>query len=317
MAASYLLWFAVNEGSCIILPTVYPQPVSEIQCLLDEHGLSNVCLFPPLMSAVIRQARKDPSLLASLKKADCVGSGGLEPDPADVAWGRSHGLHMPNILGSTELGMPMMSDARENDDYLLSVPGSKHEFVPTGDSLVSGEPLLELVALPDSPDCPVASFCAPDGKFYSGDLFIEPSPGKYLCKGRNDNWIKMESAMRCDTTSIEFNVMDTCGNDLVNAVVVVGVGRRCPTIIVEPKDTSVVNATDADNQEPVKKLKEEILERIAPFHKRRYEHERVVDTRYIIVVPQGTLPRTITKGNVRRKEAEKVFEKALHAVYVN
>lgn len=296
------------------MPSVFPQPISEIQYLLDEQGLSSVCLFPPFVSAIIRQARNDPSLLASLKKADCIGSGGLDPDPADVAWGRSQGFHMVNGLGSTELGLPMLSDARENSDYLLPFAGSKYEFVPIGDSVRSGEPLLELVTLPESPDCPVPSLCAADGKFYSGDLFIEPSPGKYLCKGRNDNWIKMQTALRCDTSSIEFNIMETCGNDLVNAVVVVGAGRPCPTIIIEPKDNSIVIAEDGQ-QEPVEKLKEEILERITPFHKRRYEHERVSDTRYIVVIPQGSLPRTITKGNVRRKEVEKMYGTMLDGLY--
>ncbi|GKU09684.1 unnamed protein product [Fusarium langsethiae] len=315
MAASFILWFAVREGSCVILPSVFPQPISEVQYFLDEHGLSNICLFPPFMSAIFRQARSDPSLLASLKKADCIGSGGLDPDPADVAWGRSQGFHMPNILGSTELGMPMTSDARENTDYLLPLPGSKYEFVPIGDSLESGEPLLELVCLPESPDCPDSSLCAADGKFYSGDLFIEPLPGKYLCKGRNDNWIKMQSALRCDTASIEFNVMETCGDDLVNAVVVVGVGRPYPAIVIEPKDNSVVSSNEVDQQKPAEKLKEEILERIKPFHKRRYEHERVNDTRYIVVVPQGSLPRTITKGNVRRKEVEKMYGAMLDTLY--
>ncbi|CEI61393.1 hypothetical protein FVEN_g5894 [Fusarium venenatum] len=315
MAASFILWFAVREGSCVILPSVMPQPISEIKYLLDEHGLSNLCLFPPFMSAIIRQARNDPSLLASLKKADCVGSGGLDPDPADVAWGRSQGLHMLNVLGSTELGMPMQSDARENTDYLLPLSGSKYEFVPIGDSLESGEPLLELVCLPESPDCPVPSLCAANGKFYSGDLFIEPSPGKYLCKGRNDNWIKMQSALRCDTASIEFNVMETCGDDLVNAVIVVGMGRPCPTIMVEPKGNSIMSSEAVDDSESAEKLKGEILKRIEPFHKRRYEHERVSHTRYIVVVPQGSMPRTITKGNVRRKEVEKMYEAMLDTLY--
>ncbi|RGP76867.1 hypothetical protein FLONG3_4950 [Fusarium longipes] len=299
MGASEISWFAVNEGSCVIIPSVFPQPVSEVQYLIDEHGLSN--------------ARKDPSLLASLKNTDCVGSGGLDPDSADFEWGRAQGLHMVNVLGSTELGLPMMSDCRENTDYLKPLPGSKHEFIPIGDSLESGEPLLELVVSPESPDCPVPSLRADDGKFHTGDLFIEPSPGRYLCKGRNDNWIKMQSALRCDTTSIELNVMDTCGDDLVNAVVVVGVGRPCPTIVIEPRDSSVINS-DTDEQGLVENLKQEILKRITPFHKRRYEHERVSDTRYIVVVPQGSLPRTITKGNVRRKEVEKVYEAMLNTL---
>src|SRR5688500_5476729 len=116
MAASYILWFAVREGSCIIIPSAFPHPISEVKYCLEEQGLTSVFLFPPMLSAILRQARTDPSLLAALKKAECIGSGGLDPDPADVAWGRSQGFHMANVLGSTELGLPMMTDGRVNDD---------------------------------------------------------------------------------------------------------------------------------------------------------------------------------------------------------
>ncbi|KAF9761054.1 hypothetical protein IL306_003995 [Fusarium sp. DS 682] len=316
MAASFLSWFAVREGSCIIIPSTLPAPIPEVRTMLDEHGLTCVCMFPPFLSAIFREARKDPSLLASLQKIDNAGSGGLEFDVADFAWGRKNGIPMVNVLGSTELGLPMMTDARKDDDNLESLPGAKNEFIPVGGKLESGEQLLELVVPPDAPNCPAPSLRAADGKFHTGDLFIEVQPGKYLCKGRNDNWIKMEAALRCDTVSIEANVMETCGDDLVSAVVVVGVGRPCPTIIVEPKDKSLLSVKGADLENSNHQLKEAILNRITPFHKRRYTHERVDDTRYILVAPQGTLPRTATKGNVRRQAVEKAFQKVLDTVYV-
>ncbi|KAF4452065.1 hypothetical protein F53441_4996 [Fusarium austroafricanum] len=315
MAASFLTWFAIREGSCIIIPSTFPAPIHEIHQMIDEHGLSNVTTFPPMLSALFREARKNPSLLASLKKIDGTGSGGLDPVLEDYAWARSHGIPMLNVFGSTELGLPMMTDARDNSDYLKPLPGTKYEYVPIGATLESGEQLLELVVPPDSPNCPVPSLRSADGKFHTGDLFIEPESGKYLCKGRNDNWIKMQNAYRCDTSSIEANVMETCGDDLVNAVVVVGAERPCPTIIVEAKDKTVLSLEGIGGEDAVK-LKEEILRRITPFHQRRYTHERIDDTRYILVVPQGTLPRTATKGNVRRQEVEKGFKTVLDELYV-
>ncbi|WZH45574.1 AMP-binding domain-containing protein [Fusarium acuminatum] len=314
MAASFLTWFTVREGSCTILPTVMPYPISEVQQLLDEQGLSTVCMFPPYLSALLRQARKEPSLLESLKKADVLGSGGLDPDPVDEAWGRSQGFHMLNVMGSTEAGVVMMNDSRETSGYLEMIPGTKNEFIPV-DKLESGEELLELVLPADAPNCPVSNLRSADGKFHTGDLFIEVALGKYLCKGRNDNWIKMTSGGRTDTLSIEVNVMETCGDDLVNAVVVVGVKRPCPTIVIEPKDKSLLEYEGADVEASVQRLKEDVLRRITPFHQRRYTHERIEDTRYIIVVPQGTLPRTVTKGNIRRQEVEKVFKPGLDAIY--
>lgn len=208
----------------------------------------------------------------------------------------------------------MMNDSRESSGYLEMMPGAKNEFIPV-DKLESEGELLELVLPADAPNCPGPNLRSADGKFHTGDLFIEVAPGKYLCKGRNDNWIKMTSGGRTDTVSIEVNVMQTCGDDLVNAVVVVGVKRPCPTIIIEPKNKSVLDDQGAGLETSAQRLKEDILRRIIPFHQRRYTHERVEDTRYIIVVPQGTLPRTVSKGNIRRQEVEKVFKSGLDAIY--
>ncbi|KAF5568175.1 hypothetical protein FNAPI_295 [Fusarium napiforme] len=316
LAGSALSWIAAKEGSCIIIPSTLPAPVCEVRTMLDEHGLTCVCMFPPALSALFNEARKDPSLLASLKKVDNAGSGGLTLDATDLEWARKNGIPMFNVFGSTEMGLALMTDARKNDDYLECHPTAKNEFIPIGDTLASGEQLLELVIPPDAPNCPVPSFRSADGKFHSGDLFVEVKPGKYFFRGRNDNWIKMEASLRCDTMSIEANVMETCGEDLVSAVVAVGVGRPCPTIIVEPKEECPLSINGSDNGDSTQQLKEAILKRITPFHKRRYTHERVDDTRYIVVVPRGTLPRTATKGNVRRQEVEKGFQTVLDAVYV-
>jgi len=59
--------------------------------------------------------------------------------------------------------------------------------------------LLELVVLSDSGDCPDVSLRNADGHFYTGDLFLEVEAGKYLSRGRRDDWIKSENCLRCDT----------------------------------------------------------------------------------------------------------------------
>lgn len=59
--------------------------------------------------------------------------------------------------------------------------------------------LLELVILSESGDCPDFSLRHGDGHFHTGDLFLEVEAGKYLSKGRKDDWIKSENSLRCDT----------------------------------------------------------------------------------------------------------------------
>jgi hypothetical protein len=63
----------------------------------------------------------------------------------------------------------------------------------------SAAPLFELVILAESPDCPDRTMRAADGNFHTGDLFEEVKPGHYLSKGRDDDWIKSENSLRCDT----------------------------------------------------------------------------------------------------------------------
>lgn len=59
--------------------------------------------------------------------------------------------------------------------------------------------MVELVILSDSGDCPDKSLRAADGHFHTGDLFLEVQPGQYLFRGRDDDWIKSENSLRCDT----------------------------------------------------------------------------------------------------------------------
>ncbi|KAF4951701.1 hypothetical protein FSARC_12852 [Fusarium sarcochroum] len=317
IGSSLLLWDLAYRGCCLMLPATIPYPPSDLRLMIEEYGLTFLNIFPPFLSAVLRTARQDSGLLAALKRLDVIFYGGLNLDPVDETWARSEGLPLANLFGSTELGIIMVADPKENTGYLGFPPANKYDMVPLKDDIESSEYLLELVVPPEAPDCPHPSLRSPDGKFYSGDLFIEVEPGRYISKGRNDSWIKMETGGLCDTGSIESNVMQTCGSDLVSAVVVVGAERPSPAIFVEPKDESVLHSTSdgSHSQGPVAEFQDEIFRRIISFHERRFAHERIDDARYILVVPQGTLPRTATKGNIRRKEVEKVFKAVLDVLY--
>lgn len=92
--------------------------------------------------------------------------------------------------------------------------------------------------------------------------------------------------------------------DLIEDCIVVGSGRPSPALFVEP----LVMWDE-------KKLKKEIVRRIKHFHSRRYMHERIVHADFVVVVPSKTLPRTATKGNIRRRAVEEAFEDTLDAVY--
>lgn len=105
----------------------------------------------------------------------------------------------------------LISIGGKGQDAPLLVPleGTSYSFFPiesedqpsTSDAAYqsSTERLLELVIMSESGDCPDVSLRRADGHFHTGDLFLEVEAGKYLSRGRKDDWIKSENSLRCDT----------------------------------------------------------------------------------------------------------------------
>ncbi|KAM5341438.1 hypothetical protein ACJ41O_014469 [Fusarium nematophilum] len=261
----------VRRGGCLILPTELPYPIAELQQMIHRGGLTDLVIFSSYLSRVIQEARRDPSLLAALRDLHHVHHTGLALDDADGAWAREQGINLENLFACSELGLMLISNyegGRDSTPTMKTMSTSKFEFLPLSDSPYPDEELLELVVPPESPDCPAESLrSAEDGKYHSGDLFVEVAPGKYLPRGRNDDWIKMECALRCDTGAIEKDAMECCG-DLISGVVVVGAGRPSPAMIVEPQDEMAL-----DGEDGIWGIKHLILGRITPFHRRRDSSE--------------------------------------------
>jgi len=195
-----------------------------------------------------------------------------------------------------------------NPALLQALPGTSYRFVPIDPSEDEGvhqsnAGLHELVILADSPDCP-GVFRHADGDFHTGDLFQQVSPGSYIFRGRDDDWIKSESSLRCDTKAIEDNTRAMCGN-LIAECIVVGTGRPSPIMFIEPI------VVDIDQN----KLKREIIRKTHHFHSRLYLHERIISSDMIVIVPRQTLPRTSTKGNIRRRAVEEAFKAEIDEIF--
>jgi acyl-CoA synthetase (AMP-forming)/AMP-acid ligase II len=193
-----------------------------------------------------------------------------------------------------------------NAGFLRSLKGYSYHFVPTSSSdspHQSTARLLELIIPASSPDCPDLSLRHADGDFHTGDLFQEASPGLYVFRGRDDDWIKSENSLRCDTKAIEDNARTMCGN-LIAECIVVGTGRPSPVMFVE-------SGSDMDHS----KLKKEILRKTRHFHSRRYLHERITSPDMVVIVAPHSLPRTATKGNIRRKAVEEAYREQLDLIF--
>lgn len=87
--------------------------------------------------------------------------------------------------------------------------------------------------------------------------------------------------------SIEDNCMLTCAN-LVKNCAVVGHYKPAVILFIEPT-LSLRGETD------VAAFKAEILKQTKPFNARLFQHERITDPNFIVVVPPGSLPRTTVR----------------------
>jgi murein endopeptidase len=70
-------------------------------------------------------------------------------------------------------------------------------------------------------------------------------------------------------------------------------------------------AVDMDHN----KLKREIIRKTRHFHSRRYLHERITCPDMIVIVPRQSLPRTATKGNIRRKAVEEAYQTEIDRIF--
>ncbi|WKT50978.1 AMP-dependent synthetase/ligase [Fusarium oxysporum f. sp. vasinfectum] len=292
MGSTMLFLESDLQGGCFIIPTSIPYPTSELVDMIDNHGLTRLDMFPVFLSQLFRQARHDPLLFRSLCLLDHIAYGGYPLDPYEEAWAHGHNFYLISAFGFTEVGLNLISYGAK-EVALGPVSPSIFEFVPLGDDQNAQEHLVEL-AVPLSPLTVLTIIAL----------------GEYAFRGRDDDWVKMEMALRCDANSIEVDALQCCGDDLIHAVVAIGVGRPSPAIVLGPKHDDVLEST-----EKTRELQLKVLQRITPFHRRRHKHERIEDVNLIFVVPQRSLPRTDTKGNIRRLKVEEQFKQKLDEMF--
>ncbi|THH30067.1 hypothetical protein EUX98_g4125 [Antrodiella citrinella] len=308
-----MLLGALQHGSCTIQPTKIAFSSEELMDMVARCRLNRLNQFATFLASHLRASRQNPKLLRTLADFDEVLYSGLALPREEEDWAYQNGVRLRNLFGSTECGAMMLSvgGSGAHARALRPIEGTSYGFFPVTPSdpevphQNANQQLLEMVILSASGDCPDPHLrSAVDGHFHTGDMFVEVAPGSYMSRGRDDDWIKSENSLRCDTKAIEDNVRATCA-DFVAECIVVGNGRPSPALFIEPK------AGYADEE----KLKKDIIRRTRHFHSRRYLHERITSTKFVFVVPTGTLPRTATKGNIRRRAVEDMFKDMLDGIY--
>ncbi|KAI0271339.1 hypothetical protein BC834DRAFT_818549 [Gloeopeniophorella convolvens] len=315
IAQTFMQLGSLQHGACTVQPSKQAFSSNELASMIQKCRLNRLNQFATFLAQHLRNSRQNPKLLALMQTLDDVVYSGLALPHEEEEWALGNGIPLRNLFGSTECGAMLLSSGSSGEAARCLEPlkGMSYAFLPVtsqseagstqADAQSTSSPLLELVIQAESRDCPDRSLRAADGHFHTGDLFQEVRPGYYLSMGRDDDWIKSENSLRCDTKAIEDNVRATCG-DLITDCIVVGNGRPSPALFIE---------SNSDIPQP--KLKREIIRRTRQFHSRRYLHERIASADMIVVLEKGSLPRTATKGNIRRRATEESYRPLLDKIY--
>jgi acyl-coenzyme A synthetase/AMP-(fatty) acid ligase len=293
IAQMFLLLGGLQHRCTIILPSAIPFPVAELKIMIQEAGLQKLYLFSSFLSTFLRAAKEDQELLGMLRGLECVMYSGLPLPADDVEYGLREGIRLQNFYGSTECGGGMMSSPIGRPDCLIPYPVVDYRFTDKG----------ELVVKKESVDCTPLELRDERGDYWTGDLFERLGDEGWRFLGREDDLMKMENGLCCEPRWVEEEVMRRC-QDLVVGCVVVGQGRRGPAVFVEV-------------EEEREGLRAVIVGRLRDWMEERYLHERVTEERFVVVVKKGELPRTETKGNIRRKAVEEQWKGVLDEIYGN
>ncbi|CAA7268855.1 unnamed protein product [Cyclocybe aegerita] len=315
---SYLGW----SGHCLVQTSKPDIDAHEFLAMVSD-GLNFVMLYAPWLSKLINVARTDKKVYDALRGMRQVTYTGAALNLEDEQWLVENGIPATTIYATTEAGGCLVSDISDVKTLpsMHIIEGIKCKLLPTsgvnkveldGDSekRARGGQLYDCFIPADADNCPHPSIRnRPDGHI-TGDIFEETTPGLYAFRGRNDDWIRTgKTHSFCDTKSIEDNILVVCA-DLVQNCVVVGHYKPGVVLLVEP---TIVDLAD---ESAVSGLKARILERHVSFNNRLFDHERIKHAFQIVVVPRGTLPRTMEKGNIRRKATEDQHATILEKIYV-
>ncbi|KAI0312049.1 acetyl-CoA synthetase-like protein [Amylostereum chailletii] len=279
---------AVYTGSCVAQSSSMSTPPAEFLGLVRVCSLTRLVQYATFLSDLIRAAQQDEDIKEALKGLTEILHTGVALNKEDEEWARANGIKIVTVYSTTETAPLLISGTGTglSDRLLRPIPGANPEFMPyehLEDPSSGDRKLYEIVMRPPAPDCPPEVLRSADGIFHTNDLFEQVEEGGWVYRGRAGDWIKVVDGF-CDTKNIEDNIRSEC-SDIVHDVVVVGTHRKYPCFVVE----SAMKGLDNDRRENVAR---EIVTRMASFNERQFAHERVQDPKRILIVEQGTLPRT-------------------------
>lgn len=217
-----------------------------------------------------------------------------------------HGVNVKTTYGSTEIGPPFRSIPHTRSNPKCYSFRNLYPDDPFIKMDQVGEGLYECVVYkgfslaaelwPESSD---------NEPYRTNDLFIQDPPGSgfYVMQGRKDDILVHTNGENTNAGSLQIEIQNASA--IIHKALVLGHSKPCVSLLVEVYE--IYNSHSAT-------IKEKVWKTVEGININYPAHSQIVPS-MIYILPNGKFLPTTPKGNVKRKEGERIFSDEINDLY--
>jgi len=246
---------------------------------------------------------KDFSPLASLKllqPGGAVLSNGIIKDLTE------HGVNVKTTYGSTEIGPPFRSVPHTRDNPEVYSFRNLYPDNPLLKMEAVGKGVYECVVYKGFDLAAELWEGKPNNEPYrTNDLFIQDPPGSgfYIMQGRKDDTLVHTNGENTSAGSLQLDIQ-TASKEISKALVL-GHALPCPSLLVEIHE----------KHNPISKQMQDKVWQVVDKINTQYPTHSQIPRSMIYILPKGCSLPVTPKGNVKRKEVERIYATEIKQLY--
>jgi hypothetical protein len=216
-----------------------------------------------------------------------------------------HGVNVKSTYGSTEIGPPFRSlpMASNKNCYAFRNLYPDNPFLKMEQV---GEGLYECVVYKgfelaanlweEKPD---------DEPFRTNDLFAQDPPGSgfYVLQGRRDDFLVHSNGENTNAGALQFEIQT--GSKVIKSALALGHSQPCVSLLIEVHE----------EHDPRSPATEELIWKTVEKVNAEYPPYSQIMRPMIYILPRGSTLPVSPKGNVKRKQAEKLYASDIARLY--
>lgn len=293
------LLFPVWLGTVFVYGPAKEVPTAAITAQVFQHGRVKGTVLPP---GLLEELTKNSEYLECLRQLKYVQYAGA-PLSQSVGDKICNDVKLMSCIGSTEVG-PYYPKIREdkNWNYLTFREHIGADFEERGDNLYE----LVFRKKPEYQRWQQIFFVHPHLEtFYTNDVFTKhpTREGAWEFAGRLDDMINFSNGQSIRASNLELIIQS---DPHVRSALIGGDQRHRPFLLLEMLD-------QASCQDPQQQM-DAVWPMVEKANEQSMEEVHLIKPLTMLAIPSKPLPRT-TKGTIARREALKLYQDEINALY--